>query len=71
MPTPRTADVVDDWSVICQLLPLGWEEAARTTGALRRVRGIRDARTLLRVLLIHLAGGCSLQETVLRAKRAG
>jgi hypothetical protein len=62
---------LDDWQVVGQLLPTGWQEAARTLGALRRTRGIKSADLLLRVLLIHLAEGCSLKETALRARQAG
>lgn len=62
---------LDDWELVCRFLPLGWEQAARQQGALRRKRGIRDAATLLRVLLVHLADGCSLKETALRARQAG
>ena len=61
---------LDDWQVVCQLLPDGWREAARELGALRRSRGVADAELLLRVLLIHLADGCSLKETALRASQA-
>jgi len=50
---------------------VGWEQAAREQGALRRARGISDAATLLRVLLVHLADGCSLRETAVRAQEAG
>lgn len=66
---PRT--VTNDWDVVVRLLPANWASEARELGALRRSRGIADAETLLRVLLIHLAGGCSLKETVLRAQQAG
>lgn len=62
---------LDDWQVVCQFLPEGWEQAARETGALRRTRGIKDAETLLRVLLVHLADGCSLHETAVRVRAAG
>jgi hypothetical protein len=62
---------LDDWQVVCQFLPPGWEDAARTHGALRRARGIPNANILLRVLLVHLVDGCSLQETALRAEQAG
>jgi hypothetical protein len=62
---------LDDWQVVCQFLPPGWEEAARTHGALRRARSIPNANILLRVLLVHLVDGCSLQETALRAEQAG
>src|SRR5512135_2976411 len=62
---------LDDWQVVSQLLPQGWEQAARRLGALRRARGIPNANVLLRVLMVHLADGCSLKETALRARQAG
>jgi hypothetical protein len=46
---------------------VGWQDKARELGALRRCRQFADAATLLRVLLIHLAEGCSLRETAVRA----
>ena len=63
--------MLDDWQVIVRLLPENWEAMGRRCGALRRARGIRDAETLLRTLLVHLADGCSLVETAVRAKAAG
>jgi len=57
----------DDWTIVQRLLPPGWEDKARETGALRRCREFPDAAMLLRVLLIHLAEGCSLRETAVRA----
>jgi len=61
----------EDWVVIESLLPPGWREAARQTGALRRERGFDGPGTLLRVLLIHLVDGCSLRETAVRAQAGG
>lgn len=63
--------LVEGWEVIERVLPPGWEQAARDTGALRRTRGFKDAATLLRVLLIHLVDGCSLRETAVRADAGG
>jgi hypothetical protein len=57
----------DDWDIVLRLLPQGWREKARELGALRRCREFRDPATLLRVLFIHLADGCSLRETAVRA----
>jgi hypothetical protein len=57
----------DDWEVVLRVLPVGWQDKARELGALRRCREFADAATLLRVLLIHLAEGCSLRETAVRA----
>jgi len=62
---------LDDWEVICQFLPSGWQAAARDCGAIKRARGINDPEILLRTLLVHLADGCSLKETALRVSQAG
>jgi len=62
---------LDDWEVLCRFLPAGWEHQARESGALRRARGISGPKDLLRVLLIHLANGCSLAETSVRARQLG
>lgn len=61
----------EHWRVIERFLPPGWVEQARHCGALRRARGIPDAEHLLRLLLIHVAVGCSLQETAVRARQLG
>lgn len=63
--------VLDGWTVIQRRLPVGWETQARQLGALRRARSVPNARVLLRVLLLHLAQGCSLAETATRACQAG
>jgi hypothetical protein len=61
----------ENWKVLLQFMPLNWEEKAKELGAVTRQRKISSAETLLRVLLIHLADGCSLRETVVRAKQGG
>jgi hypothetical protein len=53
------------------VLPAGWEQQARDSGALQRARGVKDPATLLRVLLLHLACGYSLVEAAFRARDAG
>ena len=62
---------LDDWEVLCSFLPEGWEGKAREYGALVRARGVADAPALLRTLLIHIARGCSLAETAVRARQMG
>src|ERR1700722_1021389 len=62
---------LDDWQLVCQLLPPDWQKQARLLGALRRARGFPNAAVLLRTLLVHLAAGCSLKETVENAQQAG
>lgn len=61
----------DEWRLLQRYFPAGWEAAARSLGALRRGRGIRDPATLLRCLLVHLAEGCSLMETAARVRAQG
>lgn len=61
----------EDWEVLTRFLPEGWQDQARTTGALRRARAFPDADTLLRSLLVHLAQGCSLRETAARVSASG
>jgi len=40
-------------------------------GALTRARGVKDEETLLRLLLMHTAGGLSLKQTAVRAAESG
>ena len=58
----------NDWDVLKSFLPSGWREQARELGALRRCRKFANAEALLRTLMIHLADGCSLRETAVRAR---
>jgi hypothetical protein len=60
-----------DWDIVQSLLPADWRESARQCGALRRCRKIPDADTLLRLILLHVAGGLSLRQTVARAAVLG
>lgn len=60
----------DDWEILLRFLPAGWEEKALELGALSRRRKIDSARTLLRVLMIHLASGMSLRTTTAYAHEA-
>jgi hypothetical protein len=64
------ASIGQDWDVVTSMLPIQWRAKAVELGAVRRLRGFASVEALLRVLLIHLADGCSLRETVVRA-RAG
>lgn len=68
MGNPKWLDEEDDWQVLSTFLPIGWQTKARELGALRRCRKFENAEILLRTLLIHLADGCSLRETAVRAK---
>jgi len=62
---------LSDWQVVTSFLPADWEQKAKELGALRRCRKITEPGTLLRLLLMHLADGCSLRETVAVARAGG
>ncbi|MCC7565501.1 MAG: IS4 family transposase [Methanomicrobiaceae archaeon] len=63
-------DFDENWKLLLQFLPEGWEQQAQELGAIVRRRKILSAERLLRILLIHLADGCSMRETVVRAREA-
>lgn len=63
--------LVREWGIITQLLPPDWREQARTTGAFRRGRQIRDPGTLLLLILLHVGAGLSLRQASARAQRIG
>ena len=60
----------EDWKVLTSLLPTGWQQMASQSGAIERLRGFPSPDVLLRMLLLHVARGYSLRETVVRAKLA-
>jgi len=70
-PTTATLGEFEDWEVLSSFLPAGWDEQARKLGAIRRGRYITEPATVLRILLLHLASGCSLAETAARASAGG
>lgn len=61
----------ENWRVVRSLLPEGWEERARLCGAVARLRGFASPEELLRTLLLHVARGYSLRETVVHAQAGG
>ena len=68
----QLASIGEDWDVVMQMLPANWEAKATELGAVRRqLRGFASVGAMLRVLLIHLADGCSLRETAVRASAGG
>jgi hypothetical protein len=69
MKNPTWLEEEDDWHVLLTFLPVGWQSKVKELGALQRVRKFESVETLLRILLIHLADGCSLRETAVRAKQ--
>ena len=60
----------ENWKVLASLFPLRWQQIAWPSGAIERLRGFPSPDTLLRTLLLHVARGYSLRETVVRVKLA-
>lgn len=68
----RPSTLVDEeWQIVRELLPEGWEESAREHGALVRARGFANAEILLRLILLHAAAGLSLKQATVRARITG
>lgn len=62
----------ESWSVLKTMFPGNWRELARETGSLvRQLRNFKDEEAVIRTLLLHVANGYSLRETVTRAKLSG
>jgi hypothetical protein len=67
-----TTDMLPEaWSILRQWLPSDLNERAHATRFFQRSRGLNDAELWLRLLLMHVAGGLSLKQTVLRAHQLG
>src|SRR6266513_3951488 len=60
----------ENWKLLASLFPLRWQQIAWPSGAIERLRGFPCPVTLLRTLLLHVARGYSLRETVVRVKLA-
>src|ERR1035441_1804942 len=65
------APLDENWKLLLDLLPTGWEQEAVLSGASERLRGFSSISDLLRTLLLHVGNGYALRETVVRAKAAG
>lgn len=63
--------LAEEWGVITRILPEGWRELARSTGALRRMRRVSSADVLLRLIFLYAASGLSLQQAAARATITG
>jgi len=59
----------ESWEILERFLPDNLQQSAREHGAFRRARGeIKSASVLLRLILLHVAGGLSLEQAVVRAR---
>src|SRR5512138_288077 len=68
---PMSNPAFREWNVVEGLLPQGWKEAARITGAFRRARYLAEPGPLLRLLLFHAINDSGLRETVAQAAASG
>jgi hypothetical protein len=61
----------EDWELLLAMMPEGWRELARRTGATKGLRKAKEEGDCLRTLLLHIGCGYSLRETAVRAREAG
>ena len=61
----------EGWGILRQWLPTDLNEAARHYGFFERARGLQDAECWLRLIMMHVCGGLSLEQTVMRARELG
>ena len=61
----------DQWAILRNFLPPGWQDAAWTRGAITRLRAIQSAADLLRLILVYGWNDWSLRTTAAWAKRTG
>jgi hypothetical protein len=61
----------EDWEIIRDWLPKDLDERARLHHFFRRARGLTDSERWLRLILMHVAGGLSLEQTTVRARELG
>ena len=61
----------EEWSIWRDWLPEDLEESAKKYKFMRRRSGRLDAETWLRLILMHVVGGLSLEQTMLRAGEMG
>jgi hypothetical protein len=61
----------DEWEILRDWLPEDLHQRAVAHHFFRRARGLTDAECWLRLILMHVAGGLSLEQTALRARELG
>lgn len=59
----------EDWKLLVSMFPENWKGLAKSTKAItRKFRSFENEESVMRALLLHIAGGYSLRETVTRLK---
>jgi DDE family transposase len=61
----------EEWEILRGWLPADLNDRARQHAFFQRERGLTDAERWLRLMLMHVAGGLSLEQTALRARELG
>ena len=61
----------EEWEILRSWLPEDLNARARQQQFFRRARGLNDGERWLRIILMHVAGGLSLEQTALRARELG
>jgi len=61
----------EEWEILRGWLPEDLNVLARELKFFQRTRGLTDAELWLRLILMHVAGGLSLEQTALRARELG
>jgi hypothetical protein len=61
----------ENWDTLISFFPENWKKLAKESGAVTRLRDFKSEESLMRTLLLHIANGYSLRETVVVAKAAG
>ena len=61
----------EEWEILRDWLPEDLNGLAREHQFFLRARGLTDAERWLRLILMHVAGGLSLEQTALRARELG
>src|SRR5580658_11162172 len=61
----------EDWEILRSWLPEDLDALAKPCQFLQRARGLTDSERWLRLILMHMAGGLSLEQTVVRARVLG
>ena len=61
----------EEWEILREWLPEDLDARARQHQFFQRERGLTDGERWLRLILMHVAGGLSLEQTALRARELG
>lgn len=64
-------ELLENWQQVLQFFPGDLEQSAKQCGAFQRARGVPDAQTLLRLLMVYCTTPLSFRQTVAWAKGLG